>query len=337
MADEIGPELEKLLSGLDLDRWREATGRYFERVPQPNTLFNALFHQWMTTTIAPVLAPDLFRITVQMIQDWEAANPQAEPRHKGTPYYWLGMAYTLLGDLDQGFLYMHKALDEDRRTSGKDVPEMPAFAFVSLNAREQDQAFKAEVDAYAAFLGQRLAVYGSGSMTLEDLRQKAIAVESRWDAMFHFVYATARIRRLEQLGPVATGTAFGRNLLGQAIGDLCVVAEEWLREGWPGNGEFQPHAIRFLKSKGVGDAQAVMDEVGASQKRDWTETVTALLDGNLPARRPLTLLELDVATAWLLRNRAAHKVKTDSLLATRFGDVERRVYGAIFAIVEALG
>ena len=340
MVDELGPELEKLLSGLDLDRWREETGRYFDRVREPNTLFNGLFHQWMSTTVAPVLAPDLFRTTVRMLQEWEAANPVAGPRHKGTPYYWLGMAYTLLGDIDQGFLYMHLALEEDRRTSGKRVPNMPAFAFVSLDAQTAEQAFKSAVDAYAFFIELRMATYRAdtgGSLTLAAMRRKVIAVESRWDAMFHLVYATARIRRLEQLGTVANSTAFGRNLLGQAVGDLCVVADEWLQQGWPGTGEFFAHALRFLNSRRITKPQAVMDSVAAASKADWGGTVVRLLDGTfLGPVGVLSPIEVDVAIAWLMRNSAVHKVTADVLIAARFSEIESRTYGAIFAIVEAL-
>ena len=217
---------------------------------------------------------------------------------------------------------------------------MPAFAFVSLDAQTDQQAFKDAVDAYAAFIEERMARYRSdtgGTLTLPTMRAKVISVETRWGAMFHFVYATARIRRLEQLGAVATGTPFGRNLLGQAIGDLCVVADEWLQEGWPGPGEFNAHAVRLLSAIGIRDAQEVMGSVAAAAHMDWGGTVVGLLDGTFQAQtRALLPVELDVATARLMRNSASHKVTADSLLAERFSDIERRTYGAIFAIVEAL-
>lgn len=340
MADEIGPELEKLMSGLDMDRWRDASGEYFARTPQPNRLFDILANSWLRGVVIPTLQPDLFRHTVGLVEQWEVDHPSEPPRHKGTPYYWLGMGYTLLGDLDRAFLYMHLALEEDRRTSGEKVPEMPAFAFVSLDAQKQEQAFKEAVDAYAAFIEERLAGYRKdthGSLTLPVLREKVIAAESRWDGMFHLVYATARIRHLELLGPVVTNTAFGRNLLGQAIGDICVVAEEWLREGWPGDGEFLKHAVRFLRSRGITDAQEVVDSVATASGADWGGTVTALLDGtHRSARRALSAVELDITTAWQMRNSAAHRVTANELIAERFEDIERRAYGAVFAIAEAL-
>ena len=106
-----GPELERLLEGLDWDRWRDATSEYFARTHLPSALFNILAGPWMRNVVSPAVAPDIFRRTVRLVEEWEAANP-GNPRHKGTPYYWLGMAYTLLGDIDQGFLYMHLALEE---------------------------------------------------------------------------------------------------------------------------------------------------------------------------------------------------------------------------------
>jgi len=340
MTDEIGPELEKLLSGLDADRWRDASNEYFARTPQPNALFNILASSWLRGAVIPTLQPDLFRHTVGLVEQWEFDHPTELARHKGTPYYWLGMGYTLLGDLDRAFLYMHLALEEDRRTSGEKVPQMPAFAFVSLDTQTREQAFKEAVDAYAAFIEERLGRYRKdtgGSLTLPALREKVIPVETRWDGMFHLAYATARIRHLELLGPVATKTAFGRNLLGQAIGDICVVAEEWMRDGWPGDGEFLKHAVRFLRSSGVTDAQEVVDSVATAATTDWGRTLEALLDGtHRSPRRPLSAVELDVAAAWQMRNSVAHRVTANEVIAKRFGDIERRVYGAVFAIAEAL-
>lgn len=340
MTDEIGPDIERLLSGLDMDQWRDATFEYFARTPQPNALFNVLAGPWMSDVVAQVRAPDLFRHTVGLVEEWDAANPAEEPRHKGTPYYWLGMAYTVLGDIDLGFLYMHLALAEDRRTSGERAPRMPAFAFVSLDSQDPNQAFKQAIDAFADFLEDRLQRYRQntgGSLTLPVMRSKVIAVEDRWDAMFHLVYATARIRRLELMGDIVTRTEFGRNLVGQAIGDLCIVADEWLQQGWPGPGEFYPHAVRFLRARGIADAQVVMDAVASAAKQDWGGTVVGLLDGTYGApTRSLTPVELDVATARLMRNSASHKVTADALLGARFADIEQRTYGAIFAIVEAL-
>jgi hypothetical protein len=341
VVDEIGPDISRLLEGstVDIEQWRDATAEYFARTPQPNTLFNILAHNWMARVVLPVQARDLFQTTVRMLEDWES-RPGGEPRHKGTPYYWLGMAYTLLGDIDQGFLYMHVALEEDRRTSGDRTPQMPAFAFVSLDAQSDQQAFKAAVDTYAAFLEERMARYrtdSGGTLTLPALRAKVAPVEARWDGMFHLVYATARIHRLEQMGHVASASPFGCNLLAQAIGDLCIVADEWMGELWPALRTFHPRAVRFLHDeRRVSDAQSVMEQVKASSDLDWGGCVAALLDGTFGFRRSLSSVEIDIATAYLMRNSAAHSVTANRLIGSRFRDIEQRTYSAVFAIAESL-
>jgi hypothetical protein len=84
------------------------------------------------------------RIWEQALQPalrWERANA-GHRLHKGTPYYFWGMTSLLAGNVDQGYLLIHQAVEEDIRTSGQPVPNTPAFALVSLNYKEEHQAFR---------------------------------------------------------------------------------------------------------------------------------------------------------------------------------------------------
>jgi hypothetical protein len=342
MTDVLGSELERLLAGLDLERWRDAVNEYLDRTDQPNVLFNILGREWLRAVVGPVQQPNLLQHTVGLVEQWDAAH-DPDRRHKGTPYYFLGMGYILLGDIDRGFLYMHMAFREDQLSSGKPDPAQPAMRFVTLDATSDQQAFKDEVDEYAAFIEARMRRYRARTgcaLTLPALRGKVIPEQSLWDDMFHLNYATARIRRLEAWGHVANTTPFGVNLLAQALGDLCLVAEEWMRYGWPLDAEFFQLAVKYLHDTGYKNtADASLRAVSKASKAQgaWGATVEGLLDGTFrDGIRALAPREADIALAYLIRNRAAHSVKADPILASRFEDIESRVYAAIFGIVEQL-
>lgn len=342
MTDLLGPKLERLLAGLDLDRWTDAVNEYLDRTDQPNALFNILGRGWLGEVVGPAQLPNLLQHTVGLVEQWDAAHAPVR-RHKGTPYYFLGMGYILLGDIDRGFLYMHMAFREDQLSSGRADPPQPAMRFVTVDATSDQQAFKDEVDEYAAFIETRMQRYRAGTggaLTLLALRQKVIADQSLWDDMFHLNYATARIRRLEAWGHVAKTTTFGVNLMSQALGDLCLVAEQWMRYGWPLEAEFFQLAVKYLHGTGNRKtADASLQAVSKASKYPgaWGATVEALLDGTFrDGTRALAPREADVALAYLIRNSAAHSVKADPVLASKFEDIESRVYAAIFGIVEHL-
>ncbi|HEY8921893.1 MAG TPA: hypothetical protein VIN32_04605 [Candidatus Limnocylindria bacterium] len=99
MTDVLGPELEKLLAGLDLDRWNSAVSEYLDRTDHPNELFNLLSGGWLRGVVVPARRTNLLQHTVGLVEEWDAAH-YPKRRHKGTPYYFLGMGYILLGDID---------------------------------------------------------------------------------------------------------------------------------------------------------------------------------------------------------------------------------------------
>lgn len=343
MTDALGLELEKLLAGLDLNRWDIAVSEYLDRTDQPNELFNLLSGGWLRAVVVPAQRTNLLQHSVGLVEQWDAAH-YPRRRHKGTPYYFLGMGYILLGDIDRGFLYMHLAFREDQLLTGTAAPLQPAMRFVTVDASSDQQAFKDEVDAYAAFIETRMQRYRDltgGALTLPALRQRVILDQRLWDDMFHLVYATARIRRLEAWGHVSTATSFGVNLMAQALADLCLVAEQWLRLGWPiKHGLFFMLAVRYLGKTGyAGTADATMKSVSKASKVPgaWAATVEELLDGVfLAGGRVLDQREADTAIAYLIRNSSAHSVKADPILATRFEEIESRIYASVFGILEHL-
>lgn len=128
---------------------------------------------------------------------------------------------------------------------------------------------------------------------------------------------------------MATTTPFGVNLLAQALGDLCLVAEQWMKHGWPLEAEFFQLAVKYLHDTGyMKTADASLQAISKASKDPsaWGTTVEGLLDGSFrDGMRAVAPREADIGLAYLIRNSAAHNVTAHSILASRFEDIEARV------------
>ena len=83
-------------------------------------------------------------LALKIAYEWE--DKHGKRIHKGTPYYFWGVTCILNGDLEKGFLLMHQALEEDKKTFDVDSPTTPAYAFVTLDYEKQDQFFRHKVE-----------------------------------------------------------------------------------------------------------------------------------------------------------------------------------------------
>ena len=77
--------------------------------------------------------------------------------HKGPMYYFWGGTSLLLGQIDEGFLLMHAAYEEEIRI--KEPQPTPSFKFVSLNFSDKNHRFYPLVNMYADYLQQFIVPY----------------------------------------------------------------------------------------------------------------------------------------------------------------------------------
>lgn len=166
--------------GFDFNDFKDHSLRFFDDNKDDYTVQDEFFNNF-TIIWRNFLAMQLFSRAEQLWNDalgiayeWEKRN-QGARIHKGTPYYFLGVTSILNGELDKGFLLMHQALEEDKKTQNSQTPRTPAYFFVTLDYKKQNQFFRDKVLEIASFTGERLEVYrssGRGSLTIDDFKSK---------------------------------------------------------------------------------------------------------------------------------------------------------------------
>ena len=178
----------------NLEDFREAALKYFDTVSGDSTRQDEYF-----VCFTPVWnfyladgkrgdAEGLWRLALDPVLLWQNANP-GQFIHKGTAYYFWAMTALLQGGIDRGYILMHQAFAEDCRTSGNPRPYTPAFAFVSLESDEPNQAFKDWVQEQARFLDGFVKDYSatfSRPFTIDEFRKRYLRNPPVIDAVSRF-------------------------------------------------------------------------------------------------------------------------------------------------------
>ena len=85
----------------------------------------------------------------------------SERIHKGAPYYYWGVTCILKEEIEKGFLLMHQALEEDKKSATiVKFQNAPSYTFVTLDYLQQKQLFYDKVKEIANFLEIQLTTIG---------------------------------------------------------------------------------------------------------------------------------------------------------------------------------
>lgn len=285
-------------------------------------------------------AEQIWQMALQPALEWEGQNA-GRYIHKGTPYYFWGVTCILAGDLDRGFALAHQSVEEDRRTSGMDFPDTPAFALATLNSSKSDQAFRSWVVEQARLLSERTAAYSNlyaRSFTLDAFQRRFLNHSPNTDIIFLFVHTLARLNHLREVPEHALASAFAGQLETNLLFDLTLVLDAAIRAKNPTQWRFIDHATFLANRAGLQVGRDKFEEINREFQRDFDSTLRTLLNGAFHFRDQSTLMgdAKDLAIAYGLRNYAAHNVSTAATVWKEFRNIEQTLLNALFLTVEQL-
>lgn len=284
-------------------------------------------------------AERLWQQALQPALRWEEANPN-QRLHKGTPYYFWSMTVLLRGDIDQGYLLIHQAVDEDIRTSGQRTPDTPGYALVSLNYQRVDQAFRQWVIAQAQFLSDLLTNYTTThtrTLTLSDVKQRFLDRPPGKETIFLLTYTLARLMKLAALPLHTTKNPFAGQLQLNLLFGMTLVIDTAIKAKNNTKWKFIDHAEHLLTTVGAPLSNQELGEINGQFNNNFDATLAAALDGTLAITyRALNRLQCDVALAYGLRNHGAHNTGTAGTMWNRFTEVQQALFRAFFATIDHL-
>jgi hypothetical protein len=283
-------------------------------------------------------AEDVWSFALSLALSWEESNP-GKLLHKGTPYYFWGMVATLRGDIDKGYTLMHRAVQEDQETTGKDAPRTAGIAFVGIDYENVEQAFYQWVHDQFDYLAKRQQEYSasySRPFTMNDFRAKFLMSPPNLDTLFLFAHTVARLMKVSSVSSHILQSQFAAQLEANILFDLLLVIDAVIKAK-NNKRYFKDHA-NYLSLK-AGAELSITHLIYINGKFDgkaFDSTLANILDGKftLSNGTGLSKIQSDIAVAYGLRNHGAHRVLAIPTICDRFRDVEQAIFNVLFAAVD---
>lgn len=291
-------------------------------------------------------AEAIWELALQITQEAEKKTPDI---HKGTPFYFYSVTCILGGELERGFLLMHAAMEEDKRTFGASYTSAPAHAFVTVDYSKADQFFVTEVKELAQFLDNAIHRYdirhAKPILTLDQFKKKFLERKGAdmQDIIFHFVYTLSRMKHLaSELRKPFAKTDFGSLIEQQILFDLCQVSDCTIaelhsikRDSTGSNYSFSERIDRLSATVPSLDLdKEKLGKINAHFKKDMSIALQDFIHGGfvMTASKP-TKLQNDFAIAYGIRNFAAHNIEHSNVIYNNYEEISQRILNTIFFTV----
>ena len=331
---------------LPWDEIADAAREYFDRNPTSadahDGFFNNFISLWMILRERDQLslAQNLWDQALKPALAWEKAHP-GQRLHKGTPYYFWAMTALLRGDIDSGYLVIHKAVQEDVDTHKQPAPITPGYRLVTLDDTDPRQAFYPWVATQAKYLHELLDTYNARygrAFTIVELRTKFLTDLGLLDSVFLFTYTLARLMNIVKTVPDEVRTnAFAGQLELNLLFDLTLVIDEAIKKK-DGKKYFHEHAAHLLQNVNHSlRPDQIHEQLNRLFQNDFDRTLREALDETLTLpQTQLDHVQCDVALAYGIRNHAAHNIDSSRTVWERFLEVQQALFRVFFATIDWL-
>lgn len=280
-----------------------------------------------------------------IVNEWEEEDNSKI--HKGTPYYYYGMASIINGDLEKGFSLIHQAAEEDRRYNRKDTP---AYYFILLNSTKANQLFYPKVYHVSELLKDLINKYQEKhgmSLDITALRERFLSNSDYIEESYLFVYCIFKFNWfLEEIHINFRKNHYASYIESSLIFDICKVCESVLKKIYEGRNTTNKEWLlpklfdELCDDTGVGLIQNDFDQGLNNDRKEmcgFHTTILLLLNEayifkNLPV--PNEDIGYNLGMTYILRNFGGHDIKEMDIIYDNFEEIFKRVLFTFFYIVE---
>ncbi|MDG6999433.1 MAG: hypothetical protein JRN15_10000 [Nitrososphaerota archaeon] len=295
------------------------------------------------------LSEKMWALLIQYAKEFDSTrrNDESFRVQKGTAYYFAAVSNLLMGNIDKAFMLMHAAYEEDLQTYGKrPIEESPAYAFVSLDADNQNQYLHHYVEIVSDYLSSRIRAsnkllgrtYDIRNFRAEFIENNSIDAQSRlW-----FLYTIAKLENISGFRKITHGSRFTSLFLNGVLFELCKTCEFLAKKSQQKDG-FRENLRYYFASKslsqGVFDDTIVLpNETGQLINRlkddfvqEPSRVISDIVDRN--QCQALGNKERGLIVTFLLRNSQAHTFDTLELSESQYEQLTDLIFSSTILLV----
>ena len=277
---------------------------------------------------------------------WE--NSMSERIHKGAPYYYWGVTCILKEDLEKGFLLMHQALEEDKKSAALvKFQNAPSYTFVTLDYLQQKQLFYDKVKEIANFLEIQLSSYRmnrSGSLMLLDFKSKLLStmdpvlLEIVYLLIFDVFHFHKMIREYDKN---LTNNSYGYLSMANRIFSFCLIIDNLITNKKPTLKDQRfPVVVNYLASfTSLKLTQDMVQQFNEPFQNNFSNTLSSIITSAIPPNMPQIIpasIEEDLIVVYGFRNLGAHRIENLPIINTYFREIIARIFNIVFFVVDRL-
>jgi len=314
-------------------------------------LFTPYWEDFLLKKGKDLLGLRLWEKVLDITYEWE--NSSKEKIHKGTPYFFLAENYFLLGERDLGFHFLLNGEEENKilgtRTKKGNYPwDAPGHFFATMREGSQMDPLVRRLRDYLNSFITTFQTEFSSSFSIQDFELKFLMDKSLINIVIFFHYNFFYIYDSH----MKTGTNYLENDFSRLRGldlflNLALVIDEVLKllyikhnSNLQIDHKMSDSILWFCDKYKLMNRIDLMDYWGSKlklKKSDPDKVIPRLLNksdiykGNKVPTQVFTLL-----IALKFRNYAAHNIRQQSAVVTRFNDIVKNLLFSLFLSIEKL-
>lgn len=328
-----------------INNLKKASFEYFSKCKfnsaSHDAYFNNFNHLWLDSLQKGdyLRAKNIWYIALEIVNFCE--RKIKNHIHKGTPFYFLGVTCCLMGDTENGFLYMHQALDEDYKTTKEDAPKTPSLSFVTLDFENSGQFFRDYLLNLLGFLKEYINEFNElFNKNLDEvfIRRRFLEVVENKYISFLFCYSLARLKDFREKETISKNNEFAGLVELDLLFNFLLVIEESIKEKSK-TGRFFSNQLNFLnKLEDINIPSGKIHILSDSFRDDFPKTLITMLNGTFIFDDATRLNNIERIFGILLglRNRAAHDISQGKHIYQHFEALHRLTLFGLFFIIDQL-
>lgn len=319
--------------------WDNIKGRKKEKLHAQDIFFSkfSIFWNFYIDTKDFINGHKLWENLYKMALKWEKNNNK-EKLHKGSLFYFWGANYLFSHAIDEAYILLHQAVNEDKRSQIKKKPDTPAFRFVTLEEKGQylGNYVKIQINFIEGEI-QKYNVINQRNFTFQEFKVKFL--ESDFiDEIFLFSFIISKYIDIVNIQSKLFNNQFTNLAFLSLIFDLTNIIERLLKVKSTKGDKFQQYLVQLSISNNLNITQDLQNLNNNIKSIGFENLLKNIIQNKylINNKTKLTEIERNIYLSYLIRNHRAHNISSVEVISKKQDDIFSSILYTLFYVIDTI-